>query len=131
MKGRRLADAPIGQFPIEYDDLQPGDYWFVTVREDHPESPRRLNVKDHPEDRRWWGQDNDPRHDQNLTGWVVGLITPDRRYGQLSIHTVREHDDGTISVRPGDGSSNSILVSGGPEPGQWHGYIEHGEWTPC
>lgn len=42
-------------------------------------------------------------------------------------HTVREHEDGTISVRPGDGSSNSILVTG--HHGEtWHGYIEHGRF---
>ena len=43
----------------------------------------------------------------------------------LTMHTVREHEDGTISVRRGDGSSNSILVSRRPEE-KWHGYIEHG-----
>jgi hypothetical protein len=41
---------------------------------------------------------------------------------------VREEDDGTISVRPGDGSSNSILLSGAFGK-TWHGYIEHGEWS--
>lgn len=132
MIGRHLPDAEIGSFPIAYDDLQPGDYWFVTVREKHPEYPRRLNVRDHPDDRSWWGDGpTDPRFDQNLTGLVLGIITPDRRYGMLSIHTVREEDDGTVSVRPNDGSSNSILVHGGPEPGQWHGFIEHGDWRPC
>ncbi len=47
----------------------------------------------------------------------------------LRNHTVREHEDGTISVRPGDGSSNSILVIG-HDSEQWHGYIEHGRFTP-
>jgi hypothetical protein len=47
----------------------------------------------------------------------------------LSIHTVREEDDGTISVRPGDGSSNSILIKYRAEPTWWHGYIEHGVWN--
>lgn len=132
MKGRHLPDAPIGEFPAEYGDLLPGDYWFVTVRRDHPEYPRRLNVKDHPDDQRWWGNEPpDPRFAQNLTGLVLGIMTPDGRYGQLCIHTVREEEDGTVSVRPGDGSSNSILVSGGSQPGQWHGYIEHGEWSAC
>lgn len=48
----------------------------------------------------------------------------------LPVHTVREHEDGTISVRPGDGSSNSILVKQG-DGQQWRGYIDHGELTPC
>jgi hypothetical protein len=41
---------------------------------------------------------------------------------------VREHEDGTISVRPGDGSSNSILITG-HDGEQYHGYIECGVWT--
>lgn len=51
-------------------------------------------------------------------GWMIG---------NLELHTVREHEDGTISVRPGDGSSNSILISGS-RGRKWHGYIEHGIW---
>lgn len=131
MRGQLLPDAPIGEFPVDYDDLPKGSYWFVTVRRDHPEYPRRLNVKDHPEDRRWWGSKDDPRYAGNLTGHVLGIITPDGRYGMLSIHTVRDNEDGTVSVLPGDGSSNSILVSGGSQPGQWHGYIHEGEWREC
>lgn len=130
----RLPDAPIGQFPLVYEDLLPGSYWFVTVREDHPDYPRRLNVRDHPEDRRWWGegaQEDDPRYAGNLTGLVLGAITPDGRYGMLSIHTVREDERGVVSVLPGDGSSNSILVKGGSEGGQYHGYIYNGVWREC
>lgn len=47
--------------------------------------------------------------------------------GRLEHHTVREEDDGTISVRPNDGSSNSIQITGG-QGREWHGYIEHGVW---
>lgn len=47
--------------------------------------------------------------------------------GNLANHTVRENEDGTISVLPGDGSSNSILV-GGPGERSWHGYIYSGEF---
>lgn len=125
MQGTRLPDSPIGQLPMPLDDIPNGGYWKVLTRD----SSRPLNVKEHQEDRRWWGDDS--RHDQNLTGGVWGVITPDGRYGMLSIHTVREHEDGTISVLPGDGSSNSILVSGGPEGGQWHGYIYAGVWREC
>lgn len=42
--------------------------------------------------------------------------------GNLSAHTVTEHEDGTITVSP------SILVSA-PHKGQsWHGYLERGMW---
>ena len=48
--------------------------------------------------------------------------------GNLVNHTVREHEDGTISVLPGDGSSNSIIVTGSHGK-QWHGYIRGGVFT--
>lgn len=132
MHGRRLPDAQIGSFPMAYEDLQPGDYWRVTVRDKHPDYPRPLNVREHRDDRRWWGSEDDPRFDGNLTGGVWGVVDPVGRYGMLSVHTVREHDDGTISVRPGDGSSNSILITGGSETAPpWHGYIDHGVWQAC
>lgn len=76
----------------------------------------------------------------NLTGLLYGVCIPKEKNGPtqtdspahytgyaiatLSFHTVREHDDGTISVLPGDGSSNSILV---PRT-DFHGYINHGVW---
>ncbi len=50
--------------------------------------------------------------------------------GNLTKHTIREEDDGTISVRPGDGSSNSILITGA-HGRTWHGYIERGVWNEC
>lgn len=129
MQGTRLPGTRIGCFPTTYEELlaTPGAYWKVL----HRSEDRPLDVREHPEDRRWWGEPNDPRFESNLTGGVWGIVTPDGRYGMLSVHTVREHEDGTISVRPGDGSSNSILVAGGPEGGQWHGYIEHGVWSSC
>lgn len=106
MKGRRRPDTPRDQLP---PDLQPGDYWKV------------LNVGT-----------GEPAHSDapsNLTGTVWEIVAPDTGFGvaTLASHTVREEDDGTISVRPGDGSSNSILVTGAFDK-QWHGYIEHGEW---
>jgi hypothetical protein len=39
-------------------------------------------------------------------------------------HEVEVHDDGTISVMPRPGNSNSIL-----SPRGWHGYIDRGEWS--
>lgn len=41
-------------------------------------------------------------------------------------HQVEVHEDGSISVLPQPGNSNSIL-----SPGGWHGYIRHGVWEPC
>ena len=40
--------------------------------------------------------------------------------GSLEHHDVVEHADGTITVSP------SILLTG--PNGQWHGYLEHGQW---
>jgi hypothetical protein len=52
--------------------------------------------------------------------WVCR--SPSGRGGNLSGHTVTEHEDGTITVSP------SILIDWG-EPGeQWHGYLERGSW---
>ena len=127
--GSRREDVRIGDIPLDPKD---GDYWKVLTRD----GSRALNVLDYPEDRRWWG--DDPRHDQNLTGGVWGVWTPGGLYGVLSIHTVREHEDGTISVVPGDGSSNSILVSwdgvddkGNALQKSYHGYIYNGVWKEC
>lgn len=125
MNGRRLDGAPIGQFPIKYEDLKPGDYWQVLT----PDGDRPLNVHQ-VEDRYWPG--DDAVFAQNLTGHVFGVIDPAGRYGMLSIHTVRIEDDDTISILPGDGSSNSVLIKGGSSDApEWHGYIEHGVWNEC
>lgn len=43
--------------------------------------------------------------------------------GDLSKHTVVEHDDGTITVEP------SILIDNGRN--QWHGHLTHGVWDEC
>lgn len=107
--GRRLPDTTFGELP---DDLQPGDYWKYLDRQ-HPTLPMIVTEQG------------------NLTGTVWGFYSPDGNgIGTLRRHTVREEDDGTISVRPGDGSSNSILHSGGAQEMSWHGYIEHGVWRP-
>ncbi len=95
----------MGELP---EDPQPGDYWRC-LRSDG--SPCKVGSEK-----------------GNLTGGVWGIYPPRGGIGHLIHHTVREHEDGTISVRPGDGSSNSILVSGS---GDWHGYIERGVWQEC
>lgn len=112
MIGRRRDDTRFGDLP---DDVQPGDYW------------KYLNRKTgEPLDAAVYGAAG---AEGNLTGTVWGYASPDGNgIGTLAIHTVREHDDGTISVLPGDGSSNSILHTGGPSNQTWHGYIYDGEW---
>lgn len=106
-QGFRLPDRPEGgPFP---DGMGVGAYWKVVDENDEPirrSAPGKLTEE-------CW------RVVVPLgNGWGIG---------NLDAHTVREHEDGTISVRPNDGSSNSILVSrGGPKAASWHGYIEHG-----
>jgi hypothetical protein len=102
MNGRRLPDTPLEKLP---DDVQAGDYWKITDFE---------NIQ----------------HSTNLTGkaWrVAAPMSYGYAIGTLTKHTVRENDDGTISVKPGDGSSNSILITG-HHGEQFHGYIYEGRW---
>lgn len=113
MIGRRLPDCRFGDLP---GDARAGDYWkYVNEETGEPMKP----ISDYPGE----GQGG------NLTGTVWGYYSPDGNgLGTLMRHTVREHDDGTISVLPGDGSSNSIKHSGGAKDKVWHGYIHKGEW---
>lgn len=106
MMGRRRPDTRRDQLP---PDPQPGDYWkVIDVSSGEPARSDRPS---------------------NLTGTVWEIVAPGLGFGvaTLAAHTVREEDDGSISVRPGDGSSNSILVTGAGGK-TWHGYIERGEW---
>lgn len=107
MIGRRLPDVRLGDLP---DELRPGDFWKYL----DPDTGEAMHVEEAG----------------NLTGTVWGYYSPDGNgIGTLRLHTVRENDDGTITVAPGDGSSNSILHSGGAKDQTWHGYIDHGVWT--
>jgi hypothetical protein len=104
MIGRRRPDQDhVGDLP---EDIQPGDYWKILGLTSEFES--------------------------NLTGTCWYVVAPETGFGvaMLRAHTIREEGDGTISVRPGDGSSNSILVTGAHGK-TWHGYIEHGDWRPA
>lgn len=101
MQGHRREDQEFGEIP---ENPQPGDFWKYLIEGEPLKS-------DSP---------------SNLTGTIWGFRAPRCGIGTLRHHTVREHEDGTISVRPGDGSSNSILISTRDE--NWHGYIEHGDW---
>jgi hypothetical protein len=105
-QGRRREDLPEGQ---HHGDLEPGDYWKILDRDSGDplliEFPGKLTT--------------DCWH-------VVVPMSESGRYGiaDLRHHTVREHDDGTISVLPNDGSSNSILVS--DHRSSWHGFVYEG-----
>lgn len=109
--GRRLPDTKVGEWPLPYDELQPGDVWKVLEK-----SGQEVVLETEA---------------SNLTKrvWIVIAPGPNglKLFGNLRAHTVREHDDGTVSVRPGDGSSNSILICRRPDE-CWHGYIEHNVW---
>lgn len=112
LQGRRRVDTPEGDIP---PDLMPGDYWKIL---DSSGAPKRSTYA------------------SNLTGTCWHLACPlgrgDETYAlaNLIAHTVREHDDGTISVLPGDGSSNSILVT--RRPGEtWHGFVRAGVLEEC
>lgn len=114
-QGQRLKNCVLSDIPTAHlDDLPPGGYWKVMDKLD-PTKPLSADMFD--------------ANPTNLTGEVWMVVTPNQLMGNLSAHTVREHEDGTISVRPGDGSSNSILVGHGEET--YHGYIEHGVWSEC
>lgn len=104
--GRRRADVPLGDLP---PDVQPADYWRYLVSD----GSRPMHVEERG----------------NLTGGVWGFYAPNGcGIGTLLKHTVRELADGTATVAPGDGSSNSILISGGGSGRSWHGYLERGVW---
>ncbi len=61
----------------------------------------------------------------NGTDWFC--TTPNGLFGNISKHSVTEHDDGTITVSP------SILVTSGSNgrAPTWHGFLKAGLWTEC
>lgn len=62
------------------------------------------------------------------TGWFWYCCVPGdgvlfrTMIGNLSQHSVIEHEDGTITVSP------SILIGQSTGIKSWHGYLEHGVW---
>ena len=70
-------------------------------------------------------------NDQEMCYWkesgIWWLYLPGCGIGNLSNHTITEHEDGTITVHP------SILVTGHDkgERTQRHGYLERGVWRDC
>lgn len=102
LEGRRLPDTDLHDVP---EDFRPGDYWKVS----------NFDLGDN-------------YYPTNLTRTAWRFVSPDGNgIGLLVSHTVRENEDGTINVLPGDGSSNSILHEGGGK--SWHGYVYNGVWT--
>lgn len=66
--------------------------------------------------------------------WAWWVCTPNGLFGRLSMpedsphhHYVEEHDDGTVTIVPQEGNTNSILVKGANGV-EWHGWIRHGVW---
>lgn len=114
MQGCRRPDTLYSEIPHPWP--QPGDYWRYVDENGEPKVSH--------------GSMEASIAVGNLTGGIWGFCAPNGAIGTMSLHTVREHEDGTISVRPGDGSSNSILVTGSSGP-EWHGYIDHGIWEEC
>ncbi len=115
IQSRRLPDVEWEDNALRREQEEPGVYYRV------------LN-------------DPEPYPPSNLTKQTWYVVTPNGLHGSLHNHTVREEDDGSISVKPGDGSSNSILVNGAVQPegwkpgdgawpkASWHGYITRGLW---
>jgi hypothetical protein len=105
MQGRRLPDVEFRENRGFREAMEPGDYFRIV---------------------------NGPRETapSNLTGETWYAMSPNGLLANLAAHTVREEDDGSITVKPGDGSSNSILVSTRTVEGEvsWHGYITRGLW---
>lgn len=105
MKGERVED---GRW-----DLKPGQY--------------SKHICTHPD-----------TGDQKFTCWLVYPPTPPGPVmigpGPFGGWEVDENEDGTISLQPKPGNSNSLQVhpmehgTKGHLPG-WHGYINHGEWS--
>lgn len=105
-EGRRREDVRMGELP---EAVEPGDYWRYLTADGSPLTSSEPG---------------------NLTGGVWGVCVPgddELGIGLLTKHTVREHDDGTISILPNDGSSNSVKVDRGDRE-LFHGYIERGVW---
>ena len=72
------------------------------------------------DDGNFWLAEGDYGRHPNGT-WMAR--PPGHHTGDLSQHTVTEHEDGTISVQP------SILIDDGRS--KWHGFLERGVWREC
>lgn len=72
-----------------------------------------------------WLEEGEYAQHPKTKEWYYAIPGTPRGYsGRLGAHTVTEHEDGTITVRP------SILLTAG-DGKQWHGWLTRGEWEPC
>lgn len=118
-QGRRRDDCQLGNLP---PDVCVGDYWKIVHADGTALTPEQHQGRSFP---------------SNLCGtcWMIAVPNPASKTGEgyllgnLVAHTVRENVDRTISVLPGDGSSNSILVRTGENA--WHGYVYDGVLEEC
>ena len=92
-------------------------------------------IRVYPNDKGWldqqamsqpgaYGRATAPEVANTRIGWWE-VTTPDGHVGSLdpSIHTVVEHEDGTITVTPSIDMSRR-------HAGAYHGFLRKGEWTP-
>lgn len=105
MIGRRVMPLASGWLPPNF---APGDYGRV----DADKIRGRMADMGHP-----------IRANHPFTHWEVRA--PDGSAGRLdpSLHTVIEHEDGTITVSPSIDFSKRT-------PGAFHGWLERGVWRP-
>lgn len=89
-------------------EIKPGDYWKILNLDG---TPRLTSAPGKLTETCWY---------------VVVPLGSGYGLGRLEKRTVREEDDGTITVAPDDGSTNSILVTKGQGGPSWHGYIYQG-----
>lgn len=59
-------------------------------------------------------------------GCTFMLASPEHPDQAGRRHEVDVHNDGTITVEPKPGNSNSVL-----SPKGWHGYLTAGVWRSC
>jgi len=73
-----------------------------------------------------WDSSWQPGSYSKFHGFLI-VCTPNGEVGLLNpkIHTVTEHEDGTITVSP------SILIYPHHDGPGWHGFLERGVWRVC
>jgi hypothetical protein len=93
MKGRRVMPDADGWLPANFE---PGDYGRATC--------------------------NDIKEDSALGWWQCCSPTGDHGSLNPAVHTVTEHEDGTITVSPSLDFSKR-------KPGAYHGFLVRGVWS--
>jgi hypothetical protein len=106
VKGRRVYPDADGWLP----PLQPGDYGKPNLSAEESGA----HVGGDPDAAERWRD--------RMNRWQVCSPTGDQ--GAIETHTVTEHEDGTVTMRPSLDWSQR-------RPGGWHGWLTAGEWTSC